>query len=68
MKQITVNIPDGKFEFVMELFKQLGINAEKDTDIPQWQQDLVLKRIEESNKNPERLLNWNDVKDKFKLD
>ena len=67
MKQITVNIPDGKFEFVMELFKQLGINTEKDTDIPQWQQDLVSKRIKESDENPERLLDWDDVKNNFNV-
>lgn len=28
MTQVTLNIPDGKYEFFMELFQKLGLNAE----------------------------------------
>ncbi|NOQ75811.1 MAG: hypothetical protein GQ574_27650 [Crocinitomix sp.] len=62
MKQVTVNIPDVKFDFIMKLFNELGINT---IEIPQWQKDLVLKRIKESNENPDSLLDWDDVKDSF---
>jgi hypothetical protein len=30
-------------------------------DIPKWQQDLVLDRIEKATQNPERLLDWDKV-------
>lgn len=68
MKQVTVNIPDAKFDFIMKLFNELRINTENTVEIPQWQKELVLKRIKESDENPDRLLNWEDVKDDFKVD
>jgi hypothetical protein len=30
-------------------------------EIPQWQQDLVLDRIERGRLHPERMLDWNEV-------
>jgi hypothetical protein len=30
-------------------------------DIPKWQQDLVLDRLEKGLLNPERLLDWDEV-------
>ncbi len=30
-------------------------------DIPKWQQDLVLDRLEKGRLNPERLLDWDEV-------
>jgi hypothetical protein len=68
MKQVTVNIPDAKFDFIMKLFNELGINTENTFEIPQWQKDLILKRIKESDETPDRLLDWEDVKDDFKVD
>ncbi len=34
MKQVTINIPDGKFEFFMELFQNLGLKASNSLDFP----------------------------------
>ena len=68
MKQVTLNIPDGKFDFFMELFEKLGLDTQTTLEIPEWQKELVLNRIKASNNNPERLLDWEDVKDSFKLD
>lgn len=68
MKQITVNIPDSKFDFIMKLLKELGVSTENTFEIPQWQKDLVLKRISESENNPDRLKDWDEIKDSFKLD
>ena len=31
-------------------------------DIPEEHQNLVMERLEETRKNPERLLNWEEVK------
>ena len=30
-------------------------------EIPQWQQDIVLERIEQGRLRPERLLDWDEV-------
>lgn len=35
-------------------------------DIPEAHQNLVMERYEESRKNPERLLDWNKVKETLK--
>lgn len=50
MKEIIIKVPDSKFEFVMELIKNLGIKfslkkEDKEFEVPQWQQDLVKQRI-----------------------
>ena len=42
--------------------------ASGDFEVPEWQKEIVRKRIEEGKKNPERYLKWDDVKDSFKLD
>jgi hypothetical protein len=68
MKQVILNIPENKFKFFMELVKNLGFVKATDISIPEEQKQEVRRRIAESEKNPERLLDWNDVKNKFKLD
>lgn len=69
MKQVTLNIPETKFNFFMELIKQLGIEADiKGYHIPEEHKNEVRKRIEASEKNPERLQDWDDVKNDFKFD
>ena len=37
-------------------------------EIPEWQKNIVRERMEEYKKNPDRALNWDDVKNDFKLD
>ncbi|MFT5778934.1 MAG: hypothetical protein ACI837_001891 [Crocinitomicaceae bacterium] len=63
MKQVTVNIPDGKFEFFMELFRSLGITADHDmiSEIPQWQKDLTLKRLAELEKDPSKAIDFDSM-------
>lgn len=68
MKQVILNIPENKFQFFMELVKNLGFVKTSVLDIPEEHKKIVRKRIADSDKNPERLLDWNDVKDEFKLD
>lgn len=66
MKQITLNIPEKKFNFFLELFQQLGLEVTEQIEVPQWQQVEVLKRMELSKANPERLLDWEQVKEELK--
>lgn len=68
MKQVTLNIPDNKFQFFMELVKNLGFIKTSVSDIPEEHKKIVRKRIAESTKNPERLLDWDEVKNDFNLD
>ena len=69
MQEITLKIPDTKFNFFLELISQLGdIEVTNNTEIPQWQKDEVLRRTKLSDANPERLLKWEEVKDQFNID
>ena len=66
MKQVTVNIPDGKFDFFMEVFKRLGLDiAKKDISIPEWQQDLTIKRMQELDKDPGKAIDFDDMLDRL---
>lgn len=69
MDSVNLNI-NLNFEQLLEAVRQLSpkdklkINDaiwEDTSDIPMEQQDLVLSRAEASEKNPERLLDWDEV-------
>ncbi len=53
----------------MELVKLLGFEVVKESqiEIPEEHKEIVRKRTKKSNESPERLLDWDDVKDSFKL-
>ncbi|MCV9387752.1 addiction module protein [Reichenbachiella ulvae] len=70
MKKVILNIPDNKYQFFMELVHNLGFDLEPDAemDIPEEHKAIVRERIELSKSNPDRLLDWEEVEDKFKLD
>lgn len=52
----------------MELVRNLGFEVKKEVDIPEKQKELVKERIKMSDDDPTRTLDWENVKDKFKLD
>lgn len=66
MKQVTLNIPEKKFDFFMELIESLGFVETNGLEIPEEHKRIVRNRIEISDNNPERLLDWNDIKNDFK--
>lgn len=68
MKQVILNIPENKFAFFMELVKNLGFVKAEVISIPEEHKKEVRNRIAATSKNPERLLDWNDIKNDFKLD
>jgi hypothetical protein len=69
MKEINLKVPDQKIEFVLELMAQLGLEvSSEDVDIPEEHKTVVRERIRKSKASPERLLDWEQVKDSFKLD
>ncbi|HUH72775.1 MAG TPA: hypothetical protein VLZ75_00070 [Chitinophagales bacterium] len=69
MKQVTLEIPEKKFEFFMELIENLGFVKTNVLDIiPEEHKKIVRNRITESDLNPEKILDWNDIKNDFNLD
>lgn len=68
MTKISIEVPDEKYPFFIELMNNLGFNLDQDISIPEAQKELVRKRIQLSQKEPSRILDWDDVKDSFDLD
>jgi len=69
MKQLTLRIPETKYQFIMELltsFDYLKIETEE-FSIPEEHKNIVRKRIEASKTDPSRLLDWEKVKSEIKL-
>jgi hypothetical protein len=66
MKQVILNIPDGNYDFFMELLKKLNFTAieTSDEEIPKEVQEMVLERLRTSKR--ENLVTWEDVKSKLK--
>ena len=60
MREITLKIPEEKFEFYMELFEQLGLETEIEYDIPEGNKDILRERIR--NSKPENLIPWKKAK------
>lgn len=75
MREITLQVPDEKYRFVMELLANLGLEVESDIEeqeaditIPEWQKNMVRERMAEYKANPNIAIPWDDVKDSFDLD
>ena len=69
MKEIILKVPDQKVDFVLELVKQLGLEVETDQiEIPEDHKNIVRERMSKSKEDPERLLDWNEVKNSYKAD
>ena len=72
MKQVTLNIPDNKFDFFMEIIDRLGLVVEdENVDIPKWQQERTLKRAAELDNDPSLAIDFNlvlrDIEQKYGL-
>ena len=68
MKQVILTIPENKFQFFMELIKNLGFINPTEIDIPEEHKQIVRERIAESDKNPTKILDWEEVKNDFSYD
>lgn len=70
MKEITLKIPDQKFDFVMKLLSELGLEVSElnRQEIPEKHKAIVQERIRQSAQNPEKLLDWDQVKHQLKSD
>jgi hypothetical protein len=73
MKQLTIHIPERKFQFVMELLHSLDFikidapKAEKFV-ITEEQKALVDEELRKIEADPGYLLDWDDVKHQLNID
>ncbi len=62
MKEIILNVPDHKVNFVMELIEQLGLEIQQETEIPDEQQKEVNRRLDLVDSGEMSIRNWNEAK------
>lgn len=56
-----VFIPIHDWEYLKNKYKEIE-HEEKDMfEIPEWHKEIVLKRLEAYRKNPDNVLDWDDV-------
>lgn len=67
MKEVTIFIPDERVDFILELLSQLGVEVSQKYDIPEEHMNLVRERIAKSDLDPDRLEDWDKIKDQFDL-
>jgi hypothetical protein len=69
MKNITLQIPDKKYAFFMELIKSFDFVVVKNDEvvIPEEHKSIVRNRMDASEKDPSRRLNWDDAKQNIRL-
>lgn len=67
MKKITLNIPEGKYEFFLQIMKDLNIAVETDEDdcvISEDEKKLMIERMEKAK--PSDYKKWDKSKRYFK--
>jgi hypothetical protein len=65
MRKVTINIPDSKYQFFMELIHNLGFDKEEEIEIPEEHKTIVRERIK--NSKSEDLISWNDAREMLLL-
>ena len=69
MEKLTVTLEINQpyaYQLLQDLQKAKAVKIvtqTTDAEIPEWQQKLVLERVEAAKKNPSLMLKWDDVKD-----
>jgi len=60
MHEITLKVPEQKIRFFMELIQNLGIEVIRESEIPEFQKELVRDRIR--NSKDENLVPWEEAR------
>lgn len=66
-KEITLRVPQEKYDFVMGLIKELGLEVTQEIDIPEWHKQIVEERIAEYKRNPDSMIPWNEARKKLRF-
>lgn len=67
-KPTGVFIPIQDWENLKEKYAGLEQEESKMVTIPKWQKEVVRRRLKDYRENPNKVLDWDEVKDSFKLD
>ena len=67
-KTTGVFIPIQDWEELKSKYGQLKQEENEMFEIPEWHKEIVLKRLEDYKQNPDNTLDWDEVKNNFKLD
>ncbi len=71
MQQLTLNIPDSKLPFFMELIQNLGfVHVDKKPEhfiLSEQQKQLIETERERASNDANYMLDWEDAKNKFNL-
>ena len=68
MKTLTINIPDKKYHFFVELLKSIDFVSEYNEEqffVTEQEQKLIRKRIK--NAKPHNFKKWDDIKNSFRF-
>lgn len=63
MKEITLQVPDKKYNQFMKLVKELGIEISEETLIPEEHKQIVRERIQ--SVNPDQIVTWEEARKQF---
>lgn len=65
MKQITISLPEEKYDFFVELLNSMDFVSVDDYSIPEEHKNIVRERKQTATKSS--LKNWDEVKHQFRL-
>ncbi len=71
MQQLTINIPDNKIAFFIDLANNLGFTIENSTQksvLTQKQIDLVNEARKQIKENPDSFLDWDDARKTIRIE
>lgn len=65
MRKVTINVPDHKYQFFMELLQNLGFDKTEELEIPEQHKEIVRERIR--NSKPEELIPWSEARKQIRF-
>ncbi len=67
MREVILKVPEDRYDFVMELIENLGLEVESEIEIPEWQKNIVRERMAEYKKNPDIAIPWKEARKQIKF-
>ncbi len=52
MREVILKVPEERYDFVMELIENLGLEVENEIEIPEWHKNVLNERLEQYSSNP----------------
>jgi len=65
MKEVTLKIPDQKFDFFVSLMKELGFEISEKMEIPEEHKNIVRERIQ--SENSDEMISWENARKQFEF-